>query len=44
MQVDGKHYRTIWLAQDGESVDVIDQSVLPHAWQIRTLSCILGIG
>ena len=30
MRVDGKPYRTIWLADDGWSVDIIDQTRLPH--------------
>jgi methylthioribose-1-phosphate isomerase len=30
MQIDGKSYRSIWLADDGWSVDIIDQTRLPH--------------
>jgi len=30
MLVDGRPYRTIWLAEDGETVEVIDQTRLPH--------------
>ncbi len=30
MKVDGKQMRTIWLERDGESVGIIDQTVLPH--------------
>ncbi|MEQ9640589.1 MAG: S-methyl-5-thioribose-1-phosphate isomerase [Alphaproteobacteria bacterium] len=30
MRVNGKPYRTIWLAEDGRSVEVIDQTRLPH--------------
>jgi methylthioribose-1-phosphate isomerase len=30
MNIDGKHYRTIWLASDGWSVEIIDQTKLPH--------------
>lgn len=29
MKVDGTHYRTIWLAEDGRSVEIIDQTRLP---------------
>lgn len=29
MNVDGTHYRTIWLAEDGWSVEIIDQTRLP---------------
>ena len=38
MQVDGRPYRTIWLNANGWSVDIIDQTVLPHEWRIETLS------
>ena len=30
MRVNGKLYRTIWLADDGRSVEIIDQTLLPH--------------
>ena len=30
MKVDGKPYRTIWLGEDGWSVEIIDQTRLPH--------------
>jgi methylthioribose-1-phosphate isomerase len=30
MKVDGKDMRTIWVERDGESVGVIDQTLLPH--------------
>ena len=32
MKVDGTGYRTIWLADDGWSVNIIDQTLLPHAF------------
>lgn len=35
MKIDGVHYRTIWVANDGWSVEVIDQTKLPH--EFRTL-------
>ncbi len=38
MKIDGKPYRTIWLAADGRTVEVIDQTRLPHALEIRPLS------
>ena len=34
MKVDGRPYRTIWLAEDGGSVEVIDQTLLPHAFKV----------
>jgi methylthioribose-1-phosphate isomerase len=30
MKINGKDYRTIWLAADGWSVEIIDQTRLPH--------------
>ena len=30
MKIDGTHYRTIWVAEDGWSVEIIDQTRLPH--------------
>ncbi len=37
MNVDGKKYRTIWLAKDGDSVGIIDQTQLPYAFEIVKL-------
>jgi len=37
MKIDGRQYRTIWLADDGRSVEVIDQTKLPHRLEIVTL-------
>ena len=37
MNVEGKPYRTIWLADDGESVEIIDQTRLPHEFAVRRL-------
>ena len=33
MKVDGRSYRTIWLAEDGWSVEIIDQTKLPHVFE-----------
>jgi methylthioribose-1-phosphate isomerase len=30
MKVEGQHYRSIWLAEDGATVEIIDQTRLPH--------------
>ncbi len=38
MKVDGRPYRTIWLNEDGSSVDVIDQRWLPHEFKVATLT------
>ena len=32
MKVEGKPMRTIWLAEDGWAVEIIDQTRLPHAF------------
>jgi len=37
VKVDGKPYRTIWLASDGTTVQVIDQTLLPHRFVVRDL-------
>ncbi len=37
MKVDGKPYRTIWLGADGATVQVIDQTLLPHRFVVRDL-------
>ena len=38
MRVDGKPYRTIWLADDGWSVEIIDQTRLPHEFATTRLT------
>ena len=38
MNVDGVPFRTIWLAADGETVEIIDQTRLPHAFKVIPLS------
>jgi methylthioribose-1-phosphate isomerase len=37
MKIDGKPHRTIWLAQDGWTVQIIDQTRLPHEFVIVDL-------
>ncbi len=40
MRVNGKPYRTIWLAPDGRSVEIIDQTLLPHEFAtLRLETC-----
>ena len=34
MQVDGVAYRSIWVNDDGWSIDIIDQTRLPHEFRI----------
>jgi methylthioribose-1-phosphate isomerase len=38
MKVDGKHFRSIWLASDGWSVSAIDQRRLPHEFVVARLT------
>ena len=38
MNIDGVHYRSIWLGADGWSVDIIDQTQLPHDFKIVRLT------
>ena len=38
MRIGGRPYRTIWLNEDGWSVDIIDQTLLPHRLEIRRLT------
>ncbi|MFM9863339.1 MAG: S-methyl-5-thioribose-1-phosphate isomerase [Micropepsaceae bacterium] len=38
MKIHGRHYRTIWVAADGWSVEVIDQTKLPFAFVTKRLA------
>ena len=40
MKVDGKSYRTIWLASDGWTVEIIDQTRLPHEFVFKRLQSV----
>ena len=40
MKVNGTHYRTIWVAENGWSVEIIDQTKLPHSFETATLTCL----
>jgi methylthioribose-1-phosphate isomerase len=37
MNINGKPYRTIWVADDGWSVEIIDQTRLPHEFTIAPI-------
>ena len=37
MNVDGIAYRTIWVNEDGWSINVIDQTRMPHLFEILNL-------
>ncbi len=40
MNVDGVPFRTIWLAQNGETVEIIDQTRLPHEFITLSLNSV----
>ena len=40
MKVDGTHYRTIWPADDGTAVEIIDQTRLPHEFVVARLETV----
>ena len=44
MKIDGKHYRTIWLGDDGWSVEIIDQRKLPHRFETIRLATVEEAG
>jgi methylthioribose-1-phosphate isomerase len=40
MRVGETHYRSIWVGGDGRSVEIIDQTKLPHEFEIATLATV----
>ena len=44
MKVEGKSYRSIWLRPDGWSVEIIDQTRLPHEFVTVALSTLEEAG
>src|SRR5215831_11484775 len=40
MRVKDKHYRTIWPSEDGRSVEIIDQTKLPHRFVTTRLASV----
>jgi methylthioribose-1-phosphate isomerase len=44
MNIDGKPYRTIWLAADGWAVEIIDQTRLPHELAMARLETVEDAG
>ncbi|MGE0629030.1 MAG: S-methyl-5-thioribose-1-phosphate isomerase [Hyphomicrobiaceae bacterium] len=44
MQIDGKPYRTIWVSEDRKSVEVIDQTELPHRFVVQRLASMEDAG
>ena len=43
MKVGDRHFRTIWLNDDGISVDIIDQRWLPHEFRVVTLRTVTEV-
>jgi methylthioribose-1-phosphate isomerase len=37
LNIEGRHYRTIWPTADGVAIEVIDQTLLPHRLAIRRI-------
>ena len=37
MKIGDKHYRSIWVGDDGHSVHIFDQTQFPHSLEIMTL-------
>ncbi len=40
MKIDGRPMRSIWLADDGRAVEIIDQTLLPHRFAIRRIETV----
>ena len=40
MRIGDTWYRTIWPSEDGTAVEIIDQTLLPHAFEIRRLESV----
>ncbi|HSI95368.1 MAG: S-methyl-5-thioribose-1-phosphate isomerase [Methylophilaceae bacterium] len=40
MKIRGFHYRTIWPSTDASAIEIIDQTLLPHAFEIKRLSSV----
>ncbi|HEC8329728.1 MULTISPECIES: S-methyl-5-thioribose-1-phosphate isomerase [Providencia] len=38
MNIEGKHYRTVWVSKDGKAVEIIDQTKLPFKFELLTLN------
>ena len=38
MKINGKHYRSVWLSEDGSTVEILDQTKLPYELEIIQLT------
>ncbi len=43
MNVNGNPYRSIWYDHEGDTVKIIDQTVLPHHFEIKTINSITAM-
>lgn len=43
MKINGKPYRTIWVAKDGRTIEVIDQTRLPHDFAVKSLTTLTDV-
>ena len=43
MRVGDRHYRTIWPAADGRAIEIIDQTRLPHRFEIARLESVADV-
>jgi len=44
MRIDDQDHQTIWLNEDGWSIDIIDQTKLPHQFVIENLTSVVDAG
>jgi len=44
MKINGRHYRSIWVADDGHTVEVINQPLLPHRFEVAKLTSLEEAG
>ena len=40
MRISGKEYRTIWFDEKDQAVKIIDQTKLPHQFEIKNLKTV----
>ena len=43
MKINGRHYRSVQLHDDGHSIEVIDQTKLPHSFEIKRLDSLEAV-
>jgi len=40
LNIDGASHRSIWLSKNGKDIEIIDQILLPHQFEVATLNCL----